>query len=248
MKTKVILLAFMFPATMYSQSDLYTVIKVQGEIQRLKTGNILSTGEEFESNENLRFKTNYSRAAVISPNKGRFILTAGANLNKTNYLQPMNNLSSRAIKVATSQEVIDYFVGDILFLGSDTLKFDNSKLKLATDEYFSVSYLKEGVEVNDKLTVNNGFIVLNTSTFFNNNAPEAAKIKFYSGEQAVAENEFTPVFANDSLISEVKLIIANSAGKPRADVVLDVAGYLNDFYGKISQSTIDAWLKQNFSF
>jgi hypothetical protein len=58
-----------------------------------------------------------------------------------------------------------------------------------------------------------------------------------------------PVFPDyDKLLGEVKLIITNSTQKPRTEVVSDIASYLNDFYGKISQNTVDNWLKRNMIF
>ena len=60
----------LLPFTSNAQTDLnYKVVKVQGEIQRIKTGNMLSIGEDVVSNENFDFKTNYSRAVVVNKEK-----------------------------------------------------------------------------------------------------------------------------------------------------------------------------------
>ena len=57
----------LLPLISNAQNDInYKVVKVQGEIQRIKTGNMLSIGEDVVSNENFDFKTNYSRAVVVN--------------------------------------------------------------------------------------------------------------------------------------------------------------------------------------
>jgi hypothetical protein len=234
------------------KTDQYVVIKVQGEIQRLKTGNLLNTGDEFNSSESLNFRTDYSRAAVISPGKGRFILSPRGKANdevKANFLPPMNNLSSRAVLASTTDDILEYFSGEVLFLGPDTIKYDNSRLVLDKENYFVVSFDSSGVETKHTLNATSGFICLNKHTLFGNQEPKAAKITYYSSRTNARKVEFIPVFPDrEKLMGEVKLIMANSVKKPRAEVVTDISSYLNDFYGKISQSTVDSWLKQNLKF
>lgn len=232
--------------------DQYYVIKVQGEIQRLKTGNLLNTGDEFNSNENLNFRTDYSRAAVISPVKGRFILTARSksdNDGRANFLPPMNNLSSRAAIVSTANDVLDYFNGDVLFLGNDSLKYDISKLVLDQNNYFMVTYDSLGVESKNIINASNGLICINKATFFKNQQPKSAKIIFHSSQTNSQINEFTPIFPDYiKLVGEVKLLISNSNGKSRPEVVSDITSYLNDFYGKVSQNTVNNWLKESINY
>jgi hypothetical protein len=234
------------------KTEQYFVIKVQGEIQRLKTGNLLNSGDEFNSNELLNFRTDYSRAAVISPGKGRFILSSPSksdNDSKANFLPPMNNLSSRAMIASTANDILEYFSGEVFFLEPDTLKYDNSKLMLDQENYFIVSFDSSGVESKSIMDASAGLMYINKNTLFKNQQPKTAKITFHNSLTNDQTVEFNPVFPDyDKLSEEVKLIIANSAQKQRTEVVTDVTSYLNDFYGKISQSTVDHWLKQNMNF
>lgn len=234
------------------KSEQYYVIKVQGEIQRLKTGNLLNTGDEFNSNEGLNFRTDYSRAAVISPIKGRFILTARSksdNDSRANFLPPMNNLSSRAALVSTTSDILDYFNGEVLFLGTDSLKYDVSKLTLDNNNYFIISFDSSGIECKKIIEASSGLICIDKNTFFNNQQPKVAKIIFHSSQSDNQVNEFTPIFPDYVKISgEVKLLITNSEGKSRAETVTDITSFLNDFYGKVSHHTVNNWLKQNFNY
>ena len=59
--------ALALPISVSAQKpENYKVVKVQGEIHRVKTGNVLAIGEDVVSNENLTFKNNYSRAVVVN--------------------------------------------------------------------------------------------------------------------------------------------------------------------------------------
>jgi hypothetical protein len=92
-------------------------------------------------------------------------------------------------------------------------------------------------------------ICINKYALFKNQQPKTAKITFHGSLTNNQTVEFVPVFPDyKKLLGEVKLIIANSTQKRRSDVVTDVTSYLNDFYGKISQSTVDNWLKMNLKF
>jgi hypothetical protein len=234
------------------KTEQYFVIKVQGEIQRLKTGNLLITGDEIISNEALNFRTDFSRAAVISPGKGRFILSSPSKSdkdNKANFLPPMNNLSSRAVMASTVNDILEYFSGEVLFLGPDTIKYDNSRLMLDRDNYFMVSFDSSGVGKKSTLNASSGLICINKYALFRNLQPKIASISFHSSLKNNQIVEFIPVFPDyEKLKGEVKLIISNSSKKPRTEVVTDITSYLNDFYGKINQSTVDSWLKQNLRY
>jgi hypothetical protein len=254
MKTILLLFSILTTCMLSAQdkTEQYYVIKVQGEIQRLKTGNLLNTGDEFNSSEGLNFRTDYSRAAVISPIKGRFILTAQSksdNGSKANFLPPMNNLSSRATVISTTNDVFEYFSGEVLFLETDSLKYDNSKLELDQNNYFYVTYDSSGIEKQNVIEASNGLICVNKSTFFKNGQPKTAKIVFHSALKNNQLNEFSPIFPDqEKLISEVKLLISNSNGKPRTEVLTDVTSYLNDFYGKVTKSSVNNWLQQSINF
>jgi hypothetical protein len=256
MKTLFLLCGILTTCLLNAQekTEQYFVIKVQGEIQRLKTGNLLFTGDEIISNEALNFRTDYSRAAVISPSKGRFILSSPGktdNKNKANFLPPMSNLSSRAIIVTAStiNEILEYFSGDMLFLGYDTIRYDNSRMTLDKDNYLVISFDSSGVEKKSTLNASEGLICINSDALFKNQQPKAARITYRSSLTNEQYSDFVPVFPDkNKLLGEIQLIVKNSSQKQRKVVVTDITSYLNDFYGKISRGTVDLWLKQNLNF
>ena len=57
-------------------ADKYKVIKVDGKIMFLPTKTVMKQGDVFLSGTELSFTSPQARAAVISPVKGRFVLTS----------------------------------------------------------------------------------------------------------------------------------------------------------------------------
>lgn len=254
MKTKLTIIAIFFSGILFAQNDKteqYRVIKVQGDIQRTKTGSMLLSGDQFESNENLNFINDFSRAAIISPLKGRFILTQGKgenNASKVNFLPPLNNMSSRAT-FNSPADIVDYFNGDILFLDLDSLKYDPLKIQVDETNYFSISYENENSKINNKVTASNGTLILAKDEVFKSVTPTKAIIEYISASGQVKTNEFTPIFPDKvKLIQEVSVIISNSPNKSRDLVVADVTSYLNDFYGKVSSGSVSTWMKTNMNY
>jgi hypothetical protein len=252
MKTKILFIALMCSGILFAQTEQYRVIKVQGEIQRIKTGSLLTSGDQFESNENLNFITDYSRAAVISPVKGRFILTAQGksenNASKVNFLPPLNNMSSRAT-FNSAADVVEYFSGDILFLDTDSLKYDPAKIQVDDNNFFSISYKNETGNLKNRITNQNGTLVLQKNMLFNTTTPKNVKIEYNAADGNVKSNDFTPIIPDkEKLIKEINLIISNSGNSNRDAVVNDVASYLNDFYGKVSVASVSAWMKSNMNY
>ena len=114
-----ILTAFILGLNLQAQTN-YKVIKVNGTIRYVRTGNQMSLGDEFADNEDLTFGTPGSRAAVINPERGRFILTpqsahqlSGA---KSNFLPAMGNISTRGGALNSLNDIQNQFTGPVAIL------------------------------------------------------------------------------------------------------------------------------------
>lgn len=234
----------MLPFASNAQKSVnYKVVKVQGEIQRVKTGNLLSIGEDVVSNENFSFKTNYSRAVVVNKEKGCVILSAKNDNDGSQFLPSSSNLSVRAALPTQPAEVIEYYCGDIFISGYDSLKIDDSKLLINNDSYFTVKYIVDGKEVTEKLDYKNGKLALPQN--FLQNKPAKATLCYNDEFGESNKSEFTPIYADDeTLKSEFEVIFATYKGKRDAKV-LSAATFVNDFYGKTSEEAVDAWIKNN---
>jgi len=78
-----------------ANNDKYKVIRLDGHIIFQRTNSDMKKGDIFLPGTELSFKTQQSRAAVISSLKGRFVLSASEK-GQTKILPAANNISSRS--------------------------------------------------------------------------------------------------------------------------------------------------------
>lgn len=237
------------PYAVNAQAEQFKVIKIQGEIQRVNTGLLLSTGDEFQSNEKLNFKTDYSRAAVINAQKGRLIITAKGSTGQAQFLPPSSNISVRASKIKKGNEVLDYFLGEILILENDGLVIDEKLHKKCKDNcFFEMKFKTDKGEISSKMTVEKGWLQI-PSEMLQEHKPSTVEVIFHDENGNEKQTEFNPVFANNNeLEKEIAVILKDSENKKRNVVVQDVTSFLLDFYGKTSQKTVDSWLKNHLNY
>ncbi len=236
--------AMLIPMLSNAQKTVnYKVVKVQGQIQRLKTGNMLSVGENVVSNENFDFKTSYSRAVVINKDRGCMILSAQAGSSGAQFLPSSSNMSVRAAQPAYPSDVLNYYYGDILITGFDSLKVNEKSLKLDDKNYFTATYSIDGKEQTEILILSNGKLVLPKTIVENH--PEKVVISYNDEFGVNSKSEFTPVYADKEVLKgEVDMIFNTMKGK-RAEKVKAVTNMVNNFYGKADEPAVDAWIKNN---
>lgn len=227
------------------KTENYKVVKVQGEIQRIKTGNLLTTGENIESNENFDFKTNYSRAVVINKDKGCVVLSSKANNSGPQFLPSTSNMSVRAALPTQPSEVIEYYYGDIMITGFDSLKIDNDKLMIGEDSYFTVKYTFNEQEVSEKMEFKNGKLVLPSDLL--DKKPSKVTVAYNDEFGESNKSEFNPIYADQGqLKSELEIIFTTLRGK-QASKVSSATDFVNDFYGKTTEEAIEGWINKNMN-
>ena len=236
------MMAFFFSANAQNV-DTYKVIKVQGEILRVKTGSALSIGENVVSNENLNFKNNYSRAMVVNKEKGCMILSAKSDNGGPQFLPAPNNMSVRNSLPSQPSEVLDFYYGFVAVIGCDSLKIDDEKLQIGDESYFTVNYNVDGKEVTDKMDYKNGKLSLPANLI--QNKPEKVEICYNNEYGLRKKSEFKPVYINEkTLKEEIGLIFNAMQGQKEAKVAASVM-FVNDFYGKTSAETVGQWIEKN---
>lgn len=201
----------------------FTVIKVSGNIVIERTGSSLGIGTSFAQNENLLFKIPESRAAVINPQRGRFLLTSG-NLtefrnSKSNFLPSAGKISMRA--VGTSPEVNnlkDQFEGNYVIFNEIKIKIDTTVYPLTNKKYFYITYDYKNRTINKKLAFNKDTLLIRKNELLTVDGkeitdPQINQMKLVyleTGETYVSAPvcSFTPVFPDFKILSqEIKIII-----------------------------------------
>ena len=246
--TKISILAastftFVFSATAQS-SVTYKVVKVQGEIVRVKTGNSLSIGENVVSNENLSFKDNYSRAMVVNKEKGCIILSANSSNGGPQFLPAPNNMSVRSAVPTQPSEVLDFYYGFVAIIGCDSLKIDDYKLPINSESYFTVNYNVNGQEVTDKMVFKNGKLALPETLI--QNKPDKIEVCYNNEFGLRKKSEFKPIYVdNENLKREIALIL-NTIPDNNDDRFSVSFVFVNDFYGKTTPESVESWVNKNF--
>ena len=125
----------------------------------------MQRGDQFASNQKLKFNNSESKAAVISKSKGRFVLTQKkTNSTKSNLIPAMSNISSRGAttnlsgandsvnlssaqnetQLSNSIDLQNYFTGNLLLLDSSSSIIQVKELPITDSSFFYVTYAHNG--------------------------------------------------------------------------------------------------------
>ena len=237
-------------------ADTYKVIKVNGQIIYVKTGSTMKMGDVFAPSTSLKFKTNESRAAVISRIKGRFILTGGAAGSRSNLLPAMNNISSRAGALLNIIDLKNHFQGKYVILGEMKLTIGKDAFPMDDKHFFYLRFDYDGEVINKKLPVKDGKLVLDRKEIYKiDGKPIEGEVKemtlYYRDNEKKTStkiNAFHPVFPDIALLKdELNIILAEYSDKESNQKKSEITSYINEFYGKPDKDNLNEFLKKEFS-
>jgi len=260
MKNKLFL---MLPVFLYvhltSAQDLFTVIKVSGNIVIERTGSQLGIGTAFLQNENLVFKVPDSRAAVINPQRGRFLLTS-ENLtefksSKSVFLPSAGKISTRAYSMNSKSNLKDLFEGDFVILNELKIIVDTTLYPLTDKEFLYISYEYNNKTVNKKLAFHSDTLVIKRNELLTVGGREIADPKIdqmkliylKEGEQykSTPVCSFTPVFPDPGTISaEIAVIIEKMSIKTYQEKLNEISAFIEEFYGTVDENSLKKWLEK----
>lgn len=240
------------------KDDKYKVIKVNGTIVVKSSGKSLTQGDEFAPATALDFKTPDSKATVISPDKGRFILTDNrGNGKKSNLIPAMNNVSSRSGAILNLIDLKNQFSGKYVILDQLEVRIGKDAYPMNEGRFFYIEYIYKGETIAKKLNHRGDTLVIDEAELLKvdgnpieaPDSPEMTlKYRIEETNESMTISTFTPVFPdNASLKSEVQIIMEAVKSKSSADKADEVASYLNDFYGKPDKNNVKEWLIKEFS-
>lgn len=239
--------------------DNYKVIKVDGRIIFQTSGKDMHTGDQFTSNEKLDFKTQESRAAVISKQKGRFVLTPDAKSSSASNLLPaMNNVSSRAGALINAIDLKNHFSDNYLVLDEMELKVGKDVYPMNKDNFFYLQYTYQGEGVAKRLAFHGDTLELTPRDIFTIDGkqieiPLKTKMSIYYRDnlnnKSFRISEFTLITPNNKDLKEELEVISGELTEDESEKVKDeITSYLNEFYGKPQKENLSAWLKKNMQF
>ena len=236
--------------------EKYKVIKVNGEIIVKRSGKQLITGDEVLASTPLDFKTAEARAAVVSPTKGRFVLTAASQGGKTNLVPGMNNVASRSGALLNVIDLQNHFSGDYVILDKNRLKISKEAYPMNDKSFFFLRFSYNNETINKRLSFSGDTLILERSSIFSiDNKPVQiletmpCMLFYRNGEANENRNisSFTAVFPDlESLEAEMRILMENNHGKKASEKMDEVMGYVTEFYGKADKDNLQRWINSHF--
>ena len=147
-----------------AQND-YTVLKVYGGITYKKLDRDLLKGDQIKDKDVLIFKTNDSRAAVISPEKGRLMITKSntGGVSDVNFVPGLSNISTRGSGVNSLTDLENEFTGHYLLLNHAEIPITKSLYPQNDESFFYIKYIFNNEEINKKLAYRGDTLVIDVT-------------------------------------------------------------------------------------
>ncbi|HUX97630.1 MAG TPA: hypothetical protein VMV47_17990 [Bacteroidales bacterium] len=260
-KVILFLLSFVFFVSEANAQDYFTVIKVNGNIVIERTGNPLGTGTSFARNENLLFRIPESRAAVINPELGRFLLTS-ENMDefknsKSNFLPSSGKIRTRSVKTVTDKHNLSAQLEDnYLMLAENRILIDTAIYPMNSKDFFYLTFDYHNKTINKRLTFNADTLIIRQPELLAVDGSEipASDIKqmkliyYQEGDSFVLKPvcSFSPVFADLNVLwKEISIIIHQMEMNTYEEKLNEINAFIQEFYGSIDETNLKRWLKED---
>jgi len=258
MKKIIAVFLIMSISGLYAQD--YRVIKVDGSILYKKNDNPLEKGNSFADGEEFLFKTNNSRAAVIKPGKGRFILkpdNSDLAFAKANLAPAMSHMSSRSGALINRVDLENYFSGKYVILDEVKLKINKDVFLMDGNKYFYISYTYKGERIDKLLSYNADTLIINKTELLKvdgelilgSDVSDMA-LKYMNGTEnngRVTISTFTPIFPDKAMLKEeIQIVLEGYDKADNKEKLREAKSYINDFYGKANDDNVEEWIKKEF--
>jgi hypothetical protein len=246
-----------FSNSLFSQEN-YRVIKVNGQIIYVNTGNNMAQGDVFAEDENLSFQTQNSRAAVINPNTGRFILTPenydDLSSGNSNFLPAMSNLSTRGGAINNQADLEDQFSETLTIIHSASYHINPNVFPMNDNSFFYLTFNHKGEEINKKLDFEGTKLILSKESILQidgNPIPgldiPVMTLNYLNDGEPMYISDFVLIFPDpDELNPEIRIILEESKNKSYNAKVNDISAYIYEFYGKPDKADVMYYLETEF--
>ncbi len=258
------LLSFVFFVSGANSQDYFTVIKVNGSIIIERTGNALGTGTSFARNESLLFRIPESRAAVINPELGRFLLTS-ENVDefknsKSSFLPSSGKIRTRSIINATDKYDLSAQLEDnYLMLDENRILIDTSIYPMNSKEFFFLTYDYQNRTINKRLSFIADTLIIRQPELLAVDGSEipASDIKqmkliYYQERDSFLLKpvcSFSPVFPDlNALWKEISVIIHQMEMNTSVEKFDEISAFIREFYGNIDETNLRRWLEETTGF
>ena len=252
-----LLIAFVLSQGIQSQTS-YKVIKVNGKIQYVRTGSNMSLGDVFAEDEDLSFDAPNSRAAVINPEKGRFILTpeSASQLSgaRSNFLPAISNISTRGGALNSLNDIQNQFTGPIAIIHTASWHLNPYQFPMDENSFFYLQFQYKGETINKKLDFEENNLIFSRNEILRvdgKSIPAADNpttfLYYYSADGSQFISSFDLIFPDSEMFkSEARIILHELNDQEYSRKVNELSGYLFEFYGKPDKEDVMLFLEKDF--
>ena len=234
--------------TVQLRGQEYQVLQVKGEIVRSSDGTILKPGDKISEEEQIQFVTKDAMAAVLSEEKGRYIIKVKSEetdqsdliyVLKSTISPVRGGMSSRSSGIRNQVDLMLYFqeepfvwVGDLI-----RVKIAPSAFRMNDKNYFFLRYTVNEEKINKKLPFEDDILIIDKSLVFtvdgqSFNAADAGNYELFyyrsSHEEATSMAKIDFVLMD---IEDVEILYSALVDESEYPFY-DVAEILSDLYGK----------------
>ncbi|MDX1350738.1 MAG: hypothetical protein R3279_10845 [Putridiphycobacter sp.] len=236
------------------KSSVFKVIKVNGRIIFVKTGEHLNTGDAYVDGTPLEFSTNRDRAAIVNKVRGRYILQPNPK-GKAIVLPATSNIEPRGVGsvLLNRLDLKNYFSDTCVFIGDVDIVVGQEAFPLDEARFFYVTYDYKGEKIAKKIRhVNQGLELSEQYLFEIDGKPiptfNAEMTLYYmKGDIASKISSFYPLFLNQNDLKQEVAVLLEELKDLSTDKKLDEVGtYISEFYGKPQKENLNDWLFHNF--
>jgi len=245
MNPKLTLILFILFSSSFSMGQSYQVLHVKGEI--LYNGIQIKSGDKIHGDKNIEFGSNDAMAAVLSKEKGRYIIKANPGsgsssnlvyiLNST--LSPVRgNMSTRSGAINNTLDLAKYFGEKPFVWAGDLIVVNISKeaYEMDDDHFFFLRYQYNNETVNKRLRFEGTKLIMDKNEVFSIENQPVIRSKSWSQQLFFYDypNEETELITDIQFVLLDKSDIENfKNGIAPDDFVLDeISQILSDLYGK----------------
>ncbi|MGV6862407.1 MAG: hypothetical protein ACWA41_11585 [Putridiphycobacter sp.] len=254
--TVVVLSSFYkFENKKYAPKEKFKVIRVNGKILFVKTGSEMKRGDVYVNGTPLDFANVTAKAAIINPNKGRFVLQANQK-GKVKVLPATSNVTSRAGALINLIDLQNHFKDRYLIFDEEQLTIGSEAFPMDEEHFFYLKYDYNGESIAKVLPFEDNKLILNKTEIFKIDGKpipveEKEMALFYRNEldkKSYKISNFTPVFPELNILKdEVEIMLGNLNKKETAEAkISEITSYLNEFYGKPQKQSLYDWLEKEF--
>jgi hypothetical protein len=259
MKRVIFLICTILVLSAQSQVN-YRVIKVAGQITVQRTGEDLLSGSVFSDSENLKFGSANSRAAVINPEKGRFVIEPENKTNfkvsKTNYIPGLSNISSRSggTYLKNVIEIKSFFKDSVLLFDSTYVLMRLYDYPITDSSFFFVTYIHNLEPINKKLYSKGDtlFFIKDQIARIDGVPINPIDIKelqlfYYQANKYISHvKSFVPLFFNELMKNEISIILEELSHMSYLEKFEAVESYLSEFYTSPDENNLKEALRYYF--